>query len=183
MSNDQGSASSRTPTRGLYGWMTHTEIASSNPGATKSGVPRSSGGPSPPAFRQPPASITCSPTPFRAAVASDRPVPGVFMSALVIAATSATSVSSRIRCGTPANATKSHGLRGIPPSRSSASSGIRKTDTCRAFAKARSSGASSRPLAHSCTTSRTTRSGFRAPRGRGGESSRCMPTSPRSTLR
>jgi hypothetical protein len=38
-------------------------------------------------------------------------------------------------------------------------------------------------LAHSCTTSRTTRSGFRAPRGRGGESSRCMPTSPRSTLR
>ena len=56
MSNDQGSASSHTPTRGLYCWMTHTEIASSNPGATKSGVPRSLGGPSPPAFRQPPAS-------------------------------------------------------------------------------------------------------------------------------
>jgi uncharacterized protein len=35
MSNEQGSAPSHTPTRGLYGWVTHTEIASSNPGATK----------------------------------------------------------------------------------------------------------------------------------------------------
>jgi heme-degrading monooxygenase HmoA len=45
---------------------------------------------------------------------------------------------------------------------------IRKTGTCRAFAKARSSAASSKPLAPSCTTSRrcgTTRSRSRARRG------------------
>jgi uncharacterized protein len=35
MSNTQGSVPSHVPTKGLYGRVTHTEIASSNPGATK----------------------------------------------------------------------------------------------------------------------------------------------------
>jgi uncharacterized protein len=35
MSNTQGSVPSHVPTKGLYGWVTHTEISSSDPGATK----------------------------------------------------------------------------------------------------------------------------------------------------
>jgi predicted enzyme related to lactoylglutathione lyase len=35
MSEAKGSVPSHVPTKGLYGWVTHTELASSDPGATK----------------------------------------------------------------------------------------------------------------------------------------------------
>jgi uncharacterized protein len=35
MSESQGSVPSHVPTKGLYGWVTHTEIASLDPDATK----------------------------------------------------------------------------------------------------------------------------------------------------
>jgi uncharacterized protein len=35
MTEPEGSVPSHVPTKGLYGWITHTEIASSDPGSTK----------------------------------------------------------------------------------------------------------------------------------------------------
>jgi predicted enzyme related to lactoylglutathione lyase len=35
MTNAEGSVPSHVPTKGLYGWVTHTEIASSDPAVTK----------------------------------------------------------------------------------------------------------------------------------------------------